>query len=104
MTHELAKELEVAGFPFIEGLQGYRRPPTLSELIEACIERGQFSLNYRGPGQWITQIGYYIEPTTEQKILGQQPMAQHFQVEASTPEEAVARLWLALNPSPVEKK
>lgn len=90
MTYELAKELKDAGFPqtgkgnFYGGdgsaLGGttidvvYK--PTLSELIEACVDfqslikRSSIEFEARG---------------SDDRCLG------------LTPEEAVARLWLALN-------
>jgi hypothetical protein len=102
MEYKLAKELDEAGFPqlkgksFVSRVSGYRIP-TLEELIEACVEKGQLSLNYHGQGKWIARIGYFIESTPDQKMKGYPQMAQHCVVEASTPTEAVARLWLALN-------
>ena len=108
MKYELAKELKDAGFPqegegrFLESpehpypesptrdggnwneahgryLNALSVAPTLSELIEACGEL--FSNLDRDPfGKW-------------------EALATHGQGhEGSTPEEAVARLWLALNP------
>lgn len=96
MNYELAKELKEAGFeqkkashlphidnegPFccVEGCNVYA--PTLSELIEACGER----------------FSQLVAPT---KTIGKIWVASGFgwkEEGGSTPEEAVARLWLALN-------
>ena len=111
MTYELAKELKEAGFPMIKwwvkfdddkhvvfavdsssgtrfvvhvGKEGWILP-TLSELIEACGELGLFnSLTYCGEGEW-EAVGITKETNIELDGRG------------LTPEEAVARLWLALN-------
>lgn len=95
MTYPLAKELKDAGFYqglgsyiHIEGdiLETVRLPmhpeyayiPTLSELIEAC--EGEFLSLARFGSTWQAFRHDSHEPT-----------------HGSTPEEAVARLWLALN-------
>ena len=102
MAYELAKELKDAGFPqpafdfkgvvlfaeYGEPVDTQAYAPVLSELIEAC------GTNFGGlvrlsEGAWnaatpVIDTGMsYGEPSTE--------------VEGSAPEEAVARLWLALN-------
>jgi hypothetical protein len=95
MTYELAKELKEAGFPQTDfnqpicrtkeaGPFGVHRPildgevklPTLSELIEACGQNFAHLEQGNHPDQWRCNwdADFY-----------------------STPEEAVARLWLALN-------
>jgi hypothetical protein len=98
MTPELAQELKDAGFQqgksdrfFDEdGLLLWRTSyaktktdcPTLSELVEACGER-EFALLREivfGVSGWKAIV---YEPVTE--------------CGGTTPEEAVARLWLALN-------
>lgn len=97
MNYELAKELKDAGFPqdgdglryceecpeheihFLDHGLVYVLAPTLSELIEAC--GGKFTgLTRDDDGVFAahSRIDIYTE-------LG------------ATPEEAVARLWLALN-------
>ena len=110
MSPELAKELQKAGFPNIQDLQhrqgrhflasagrvsvyslGELAPPenwfipTLEELIEACDKKegyNHFSLEHPPLG-WVASI----EAQDEQTYNGShQPTA----------EEAVARLWLAL--------
>ena len=110
MDLELAKELQCAGFPNIQPLQhrqgrqfltsdgrvsfyslGELAPsetwfiPTLEELIAACEKMGgddQFSLAHRHLG-WSASMGAQDE----------QPDSGHPQ---ATAEDAVARLWLAL--------
>ena len=98
MKYELAKELEKAGF--LQGGKGtWMYPtdaivarsvsrvyvPTLEELIEACValsQDGNFHL-YAMSGMW-----------------GASTCWKHKKDErgnGSTPTEAVARLWLALN-------
>jgi len=108
LSYELAKKLKDAGFPqgdlkgfrnyyskpyqihiydIFDEVQGYSlaattdappiKVPTLSELIEACGE-GFWRLIRQERGKWFAdrvRTGY----------------------EASTPEEAVAKLWLRLN-------
>lgn len=93
ISYELCKELKEAGFPqpipAVKGayqvLSEDRRDtavyePTLSELIEACGEGlGDLTRSHSG---WATNV---------ENVL------RNPQTEGSTPEEAVARLWLALN-------
>jgi hypothetical protein len=103
MNYELAKELKDAGFP-IKGhsedhdggfcyicyatSEQLQQPcvPTLSELIEECgifrvleLQSKENSAWYAGAGSWSDAFGY------------------EFAGRGVTPEEAVARLWLALN-------
>lgn len=116
MTYELAKQLKEAGFP--QGGEGktvsklkniktdlgglkvkaqthYTQPkyayiPTLSELIEAC---GGDSITIRLQSYW-----------SENDLMWQADTSGNFMVDAenhiaevgSTPEEAVAKLWLEL--------
>lgn len=100
MTYELAKKLKEAGFPQKEelgaryitpkGLYAYypdnfrqeAYSPTLSELIEACGEKFGMLRSPLGQRKWTAQ--------------GDGGESLVF-TEGSTPEEAVARLWLALN-------
>lgn len=95
MNYELAQKLNQAGFPqelgndkvnrFMdcsgEYAKGGTRNPTLSELIEACGR--DFESLDRGDNQlpWVS--------CTKAQCYG-----------GVTPEEAVARLWLALNLPP----
>lgn len=103
MNYELAKELKDAGFPQIYHYddQGRRIDfralevvalPTLSELIEACGEEFNMVNVTANADQvnkkWHALAGYVMELSdalTNTHTFG------------ATPEEAVARLWLALN-------
>lgn len=123
MNYELCKKLKDAGFPqvFEPDTYVYTHPnnkvklaileedykdvdywvkiPKLSELIEACGERfvslevgltnKPYKENIRGK-EWYSCGGSY---------LGQESIDGEWQFESwgSTPEEAVAKLWLALN-------
>ncbi len=104
INYELAKELKEAGFLQKDGKDYYcvvhdhyfnelPKPdctadaisfPTLSELIKACGE-DFMDIRYKrlGPSHDWWASSNYINGT--------------FSVGGSTPEEAVARLWLALN-------
>jgi len=95
MTYELAKELENAGFPmpsddyeylftaYNQTYTHYINVPTLSELIEAC-GKAWFTLQY---------ITTDDEGWTAGKYRGKEHVSVGY---CSTPEEAVARLYLAL--------
>lgn len=98
MHYELAKALEDAGFP-AGGKGSYvthpdkivvRREdrvycPTLSELIEAC-------------GEKFDSLIYYPHKIGEKwKADAQLDVGHGYSCDGSTPEIAVARLWLALN-------
>lgn len=91
MTCELVKQLKDAGFPQdrrngsavsidIQGeLQEFVYDPTLSELIEACGDRFYSLVRKKSGGTYYASDGgEWILPS-------------------ETPEEAVAKLWLALN-------
>lgn len=96
ITYELAKKLQNCGFPNKIGLIGELRHnsitgdtisvPSLSELIEACgddfIELEKVEDKWWAKGKWEYCGGGKIP---------------RFDVSDSTPEEAVAKLWLALN-------
>ena len=105
MNYELAKKLKDVGFSqeltdpsSYYGANGksygwsegedkpynndYAKIPTLSELIEACGD-GHFSLKRTGR-LWVTEMGYGIEKPPEI-------------ASGSTPEEAVANLWIQLH-------
>lgn len=84
MDYNLAKQLKDTGFPQMDGRylnNGEVYVPTLEELIEACGDGFQTLERYKGvPDRWQAN-------TLKQKsFLG------------ATPVEAVAKLWLALNP------
>lgn len=84
MNYELAKQLKDAGFPLKWSLvpgEVYTREahvPTLSELIEAC------------------GLGFYtLINNLNSKWSAVRDDRSHYV--GTTPEEAVAKLWLALN-------
>lgn len=94
MNYELAKKLKDAGFPFkklfIDDLDYYI--PTLSELIEACDPKsgkfGDFYLQCLGSKLWNAGFTvFHVNPRVE---------VDSHRFEGSTPEEAVANLYLAL--------
>jgi len=107
MNHELAKELKDAGFPqkqheisdrdtgaWPKDIAPYKWPynPTLEELIEACggdFKKQAFDLlrQYSQTGEWMAFGIKYVDG--EVHSYGGDLF--------STPTEAVARLWLALN-------
>lgn len=103
MNYELAKKLKEAGFPqrfsVMEGyyyeMSGQTLPtvknPTLSELIEACGE--DFTMLSKDKKIWyahgITSRAYEPNGDIEDEYMDT--------FDGRTPEEAVAKLWLALN-------
>ena len=108
MSYELALKLKDAGFPqkeVISAKEAYDMSgegltigmllempylPTLSELIEACRDRFQLV------GKRRTQPGTsYIWRASSNIKTGK---FGHVNGDGKTPSEAVARLWLALNP------
>lgn len=91
MNCELAKELKDAGFPQVNHDEDdfYHETfgedisnPTLSELIEACGDKFASLSKGMFPNQWMC-LGGTLEG--------------NLKTGGDTPEEAVARLWLALN-------
>jgi hypothetical protein len=84
MDLELLQKLKDSGFPIKEETaMGWTelKAPSLSELIEACGDRfEQLIRNKRGV--WMTGL---------------------YETEYKTPEETVAKLWLALNAKPMTK-
>lgn len=87
MNYELAKELQDAGWVYKDGTRsvGPTATPTLEELIEACGDDNLLlGRDHKG---WSAQTNNKFTRT--------------FTDDYSTPTEAVARLWLALNPSPI---
>lgn len=96
MNYELAKELKDAGFPFEwcdinhthTDICSPSDTPSLSELIVACGDRF-YSLNLCSTGK---EGG---NPAPMEWVAHTMPMSAGGHGE--TPEEAVARLWLALN-------
>lgn len=113
MTYELAKELKDARFPQRPhtplsiprmGIQEIEHVdlPTLSELVEACGEG--FESLARIPnvqllnGRTGEPIGvYWYAYPTEEAYTGDCVVDCCGYKSGTTPEEAVARLWLALN-------
>jgi hypothetical protein len=97
MTYELAKQLKDAGFPNMQwmgyltsiGIESFEKDkhgPTLSELIEACGT---------GFGNLILGQNRNLPPLWKATAAGA-VNEERFNL-GSTPEEAVAKLWLALN-------
>lgn len=116
MNYELAKQLKDAGFPYKEGETYYPIFPdgkrnvgftkeemckivTLSELIEACnpFKSDEFYLTTELDG-WRAFYRYYGFFEHNDKFKKEDGI---YEVEpsvfGSTPEEAVANLWLELN-------
>lgn len=109
MNYELAKELKDAGFPnsraWLDNGAGYwvdkgefvYEVPTLSELIEACGDNILGLHRTHGPDN--NPNGWFADTHTHACDCGKTE-CQGFNwehEEGATPEEAVARLWLALN-------
>lgn len=84
MTYELAKQLRDSGWP-VNPRNGATYVPTLEELIEACGEI-KFTLSGGYGDDWWA----HKNENEESQIIGR----------GSTPVEAVANLWLALNKKP----
>lgn len=78
--------LKEVGFPLDKAKMAFSRAilpaPSLEELIEACKSKFQYLYKIAGGG-WLV---HGINDDTLVEVKG------------STPTEAVARLWLALNP------
>ena len=94
MNYKLAKELKDAGWNdknvsniIIGGEDQAYKPPTLSELIDACgeefveISKGTKPVDY----DWIAQA---------RREDGNNPFTVGY---GKTPEEAVSKLWIKLN-------
>lgn len=110
MDYSLAKQLENAGFA-VEGgprrgvwttraggwldyeTEGSVYVPTLSELIEACGDGFRSLANPVGD-EWFAESQY---PSVKKCGECDQLKNHHDLFHANTPEEAVAKLWLALN-------
>ncbi len=103
MNYELAKKLKEAGFPQSEywgdvtdtndkvvgfvSEYGMHTVPTLSELIEACVTNKEERCIYRLDYDWFEKQWRANAGTVD----------EHFAGYGSTPEEAVAKLYLELN-------
>ncbi len=104
MNYELAKQLKDAGFPQPEGKLSIKHRgiffqdgyfPTLEELIEACGEDFE-NLEAHAP-----EAGWRAYMTQEafDRVVGHECVLDCCGYETgSTPTEAVAHLFLALNP------
>lgn len=84
MNYELVKELREAGFPY-PWVENDVFVPSLDQLIEACGDGFRHLFRYED-GSWAAMSSSITPEVSE---IGAQ--------NASTPEEAVARLWLVLN-------
>lgn len=92
MNYELEKKLKDAGFPqhqplVNDGNGNWNYHPTLSELIEACGDRFH-CLVYTTNGGMDCDRKFWS--------AGNSPKVHDWQ-NGSSPEEAVTRLWLAIN-------
>lgn len=97
MNYELALELKNAGFPYdweqLENLgvmprsASIQTTPTLSELIEACGEKFVR----------LEKVAAYFQAYSNIWIYGDRDTKGYIAASGSTPEYAVAYLWLALN-------
>lgn len=89
-SSQLAKELKDAGFPVQRctcGLDSHFKSPTLSELIEAC-------------GDGFIALKHYADWTAhgdEETTISHEEENFSLNTSGSTPETAVAMLWIALN-------
>jgi hypothetical protein len=108
MTYEFAKELRDAGFPmknvaevpeeFFVVNQDVYKLPTLSELIEACGSRFGSLINMKDHAadttiDWSEFNWVAIAP----RLNKYHKFRSRTERSGPTPEEAVAKLWLALN-------
>ncbi len=81
MNDALVKQLKEAGLEWDSDNHDY---PSLSELIEECGE--DFFQLTKGSACWYAEPDIELQPPTVPQM-----------VQGTTPEEAVARLWLSLN-------
>lgn len=108
MTYELAKQLKDAGWKGLDypwfaeanklGLRkflGDAPSPTLSELIEACAHR-----NTAGVLDTYFTLSFFRDKWSANmpNAFSKQDLLEGFRGEGQIAEEAVARLWLTLNP------
>lgn len=130
MNYELAKQLKDAGFPQRSGFHASNAEncncktkglatschlayiPTLSELIEACRENfeslcrvpdGQLVNGETGKSIGVMWRAYPSDTAYYEELKGDCQKECCGDYLASTPEEAVAKLWLALNEKDVPK-
>lgn len=113
MNYELAKKLKDAGFPqpdecvkITDGISGeYCRLPTISELIEACGE--DFGALLKEDNEYLAYeyCSICFEPEDwGADILVGRSHSRNLNACGSTPEEAIANLWLELNKLSTGKK
>ena len=96
MNYKLAKELKDAGFP-VEWFIFSWRYPTLSELIEACGDEFLELLKGYRTAKDYPFVGWKAWSTSEAAKKRDNDDDGYIAGRGKTPEEAVARLWLALN-------
>jgi len=82
MNDKLKEELREAGYMDLS----FKSSGLLSQLIEACGEKGKYFELGESTVKWYARIG--IDEKSPRTFLEEY---------GKTPEEAVARLWLALN-------
>lgn len=87
ISYDLAKKLKDAGFPspLTRGTDAMYQPD-LSELIEACVGFDQLLRNYSSDKKTVNWIARHYSSE-----------AKSIEGRGSSPEIAVAELWLALN-------
>lgn len=98
MKYELARRLKEAGYPQKEDgywtheiyVEGTAYPPTIHELIDACMDgEHELVLRWRPESRW--------SAIQEGKVLGGGWFEMGTDIfDCETPEEALAELWLAL--------
>jgi len=104
INYELAKQLKDAGFKDERFWLSDRNPeeplpiPTLSELIEACGEG--FDVLSRDTSEGKDKVVWLCNNYYDPELI----MSDYAWIEGSTPEEAVARLWLELNAKTITRK
>lgn len=97
ISYELAKQLKEAGFPQPAGSYktadgNWAYIPTLAELIESFPKDEILNFHYypkKDGNKWMAYYKGCFEMDAESK--------PYFITKGKTPEEAVAKLWLALN-------
>jgi len=93
MNYKLLDKLEKAGFPLVLSQENQDvRPPTLSELIEACGEK----LDLLERTGMVGQEKWRASVDEDREGYGTS-------IYGETPEEAVANLWLSLQAKEEER-
>ena len=89
MKYQLALKLKNAGFPKIRFTTFTAKGPTLSKLIEACGNELRLQSYWsENDLMWQADNSYNFSHVDNENFVAEI---------GSTPEEAVANLWLALN-------